>query len=350
MKPWHYLASFLVPALAALGLTLGGPWAWMTVAGVFIAIPSLDAWFGVQDGNWDDPTAQKARGNRFYSIILYAHLPIQILLILYLGYVWNHSNAPWLIRLGWVLSVMLSTGGIGITVAHELIHRKTSWERWIGKWILMTVLYMHFAIEHVRGHHAQVATENDPASAPQGMNVYRFILGTIPAQWLSAWHLEAKRLKKHGRSNLSFRNEMLWYVVIQASWLALITYLFGISFLPAYLAVASLSFLLLEIINYVEHYGLRRHRADHGRWEAVSEAHSWNSNHRVSRMMLFELSRHSDHHMSAEKPYQILRTEEASPQMPNGYPGMVLLALVPPLWFSIMDRRLPQATNTTGSL
>lgn len=349
MKPWHYLASFLVPGTAALGLALGGPWAWLTVAGVFIAIPALDAWAGARDHHADqraensseETSIQAARKNRLYSWILYAHLPVQILLIFYLGTTWNHSQAHPIVRLGWILSVMLSTGGIGITVAHELIHRRTLAERWIGRWILMSVLYMHFAIEHVRGHHALVATDQDPASAPQGMSVYRFMLGTVPGQWSSAWRLEAKRLEKHGLSLWSFHNEMLAFLMIQAAWIALIITLFGPAFLPVYLTVAILSFLLLEIVNYIEHYGLRREKGANGRWESVRESHSWNSNHWISRMLLFELSRHSDHHMSAEKPYQVLLNEPASPQMPNGYPGMVLLALVPPLWFSIMDRRLP---------
>lgn len=341
MKPWHYLASFLVPGLAALGLALGGPWAWITVAGVFIAIPVFDAWMGLREDRTDETSVLSARGNRLYSWILYAHLPVQILLIFYLGYTWNHSDAHWFVRLGWTLSVMLSTGGIGITVAHELIHRRSWAERWIGRGILMSVLYMHFAIEHVRGHHALVATDHDPASAPQGMTVYRFMLSTVPGQWRSAWRLEAKRLAKHGLALWSFHNEMLAFLAIQGAWIGLIFCLFGTAFLPVYLAVAVLSFLLLEIVNYIEHYGLRREKNANGRWESVSESHSWNSNHRISRMMLFELSRHSDHHMSAEKPYQVLLNEPASPQMPNGYPGMVLLALVPPLWFSIMDRRLP---------
>jgi alkane 1-monooxygenase len=346
VNPWNYLFSFLIPALAALGLNRGGPWAWLTVAGVLIVIPALDALVGVDGLNWDGQDVARARANRLYSLILYAHLPVQFLLIFYLGYVWTRSPEPWWVRLGWILSVMLSTGGIGVTVAHELVHRRTSWERWIGKGILMSVLYMHFAIVHVRGHHAQVATDDDPASAPQGMNVYRFMLGTVPAQWLSAWDLETRRLRKSGRSAWSLRNEMLRFLLIQVAWICAIVVLFGVSFLPVYLAVAGLSFLLLEIVNYIEHYGLRRERSHRGRWEAVSEAHSWNSNHRLSRMMLFELSRHSDHHMAAEKPYQVLCTEPASPQMPNGYPGMILLALVPPLWFSIMDRRLPQPTNS----
>lgn len=344
MKPWHYLASFLVPGTATLGLALGGPWAWLTVAGVFIAIPALDAWVGIrenrEENSFEETSIQAARANRLYSWILYAHLPVQILLIFYLGATWNHSQAHPMVRLGWILSVILSTGGIGITVAHELIHRRTLAERWIGRWILMSVLYMHFAIEHVRGHHALVATDQDPASAPQGMSVYRFMLGTVPGQWRSAWRLEAKRLAKHGLNLWSFHNEMLVFVMIQAAWIALIVTLFGTAFLPVYLAVAILSFLLLEIVNYIEHYGLRREKGTNGRWESVRESHSWNSNHRISRMLLFELSRHSDHHMSAEKPYQVLLNEPASPQMPNGYPGMVLLALVPPLWFSIMDRRL----------
>jgi alkane 1-monooxygenase len=341
MKPWNYLASFSIPLFAAIGLLWGGIWAWLTVAVVFVGVPAMDAIVGCDTDKVDDSSIEPVRGSsRFYSWILYIHLPVQLGLILLFGWEWTRQLAPWWVQAGWVLSVALSTGGIGITVAHELIHRKTKMERWIGRLILMTVLYMHFAIEHVRGHHKNVGTKEDAATAAQGTNVYAFILYTIPAQWLSAWRLELQRLKKLGIPTWSWRNEMLSFLMIQSLWLIALVSIFGWGFLGVYCVIAFLSFGLLEVVNYIEHYGLERNALPSGRLETVQEHHSWNSDHRVSRMLLFELSRHSDHHMAADRQYQTLRSKEHSPQLPSGYPGMVLLALCPPVWFWMMNPRI----------
>jgi alkane 1-monooxygenase len=342
MRPsWHF-TSFLIPGLVAFGFWRGGGWAWFPVFFVFGVIPVVDALVGTRDGNRDAPDEERARRNFLYSVILYAHLPVQLGIVLGFAKAWAQHEAPLWVKAGWLLSSALSTGGIGITVAHELIHRKNTSERWVGKLLLMLVLYMHFAIEHVRGHHVLVATRDDPASAPKGMSVYRFIRKTVPAQWKSAWKLEVARLTKRGEGVWSFQNEMLRFLAIQMIWLTLLFVCFQRTFVLAYLALAVLSFLLLEIVNYIEHYGLERQLGQKGRWEAVTEAHSWNSNHRLSRSMLFELSRHSDHHRAAGRPYQVLRSEPTSPQMPGGYPAMVLLALLYPLWFHVMDPRVPQ--------
>ena len=345
-----YLASFLIPAMTAVGLLAKGPWAWLTVAAVFIGIPLMDALLGPDRSNLDTETEKRVSDSTPYSLILYAYLPIQIGLIFLLGWTWNTSEEPLWVRIGWILSVALCTGGIGITVAHELIHRRSIAERWIGRLLLMTVLYMHFAIEHVRGHHAKVATSDDPATARKGTNVYLFILRTIPAQLRSAWDLEAARLRKRQLPVLSWRNEMLWFAAIQALWVLVIGLCFGVAFVPVFLAVAAISFLLLEMINYVEHYGLERTQLANGRYEAVKEHHSWNSDHRVSRMLLFELTRHSDHHLVASRPYQILRSPETGPGLPSGYPGMILLALAPPVWFAVMDPRVEKSMRIQETL
>lgn len=338
--------------MAAVGLSVGGWWAWLTPAFVFLAIPLIDGLLGVSDGDTDrivqgDPEdATQTQRNVWwsrdgvYTGILILQVACQLGLLLALGHYWTTEQFDVWERVGWVLSVSLSVGGVGITVAHELVHRQARWQRSAGKLMLMGVLYMHFSIEHVRGHHASVGTQEDAASAPRGMNVYRFLMRTVPLQWWSAWELERKRLGKHGRAVWSIHNEMLWFLVCQLLWLILLTAMFGLVFLPVYLVVAALSFGLLEVVNYIEHYGLRREMRGHGRYEAVGPEHSWNSNHRLSRALLFELSRHSDHHLHALKHYQKLANGERSPQLPSGYPGMVLLALVPPVWFWIMDRRL----------
>ena len=342
-----YLLSFLIPASVAAGLWYGGPWAWLTVVIVFVGVPFLDRLFGRDPTNLDPSAEKRASESAPYSLILYAYLPIQIGLLFLLGWVWNNSEAVIWVRIGWVLSVALCTGGLGITVAHELIHRRSLLERWIGRLLLMTVLYMHFAIEHVRGHHAKVGTCEDPATARKGIDVYRFIATTIPRQWKSAWNLEVARLRKHQRSIWSLRNEMLLFAAMQSLWLSLIVGCFGVMFLPIYLSVAMISFLLLEMINYVEHYGLERNQLPSGRYEAVRDHHSWNSDHRVSRALLFELTRHSDHHLVATRPYQILRSPESETELPSGYPGMILLALIPPIWFAVMDPRVERARRAT---
>jgi|688.fasta_scaffold46931_2 alkane 1-monooxygenase len=338
-----YLGSFLIPLAAAIGLWFGGVCAWVTVLFVFIGIPLLDALFGRDRKNMDPESEKDLSKSTLHNLMLYAHLPLQISLIGLLGWVWAKPDIPLWVRIGWILSVALSTGGIGITVAHELIHRRTVAERWIGRLLLMTVMYMHFAIEHVRGHHAKVGTGDDPATARQGINVYRFMWLTIPAQFRSAWKLESARLQKQQWRFWSWRNEMLLFGLLQISWLVILGFTFGIAFIPIYLTVALVSVALLEMINYVEHYGLERIQLTTGRYEAVKEHHSWNSDHRISRALLFELTRHSDHHLVATRPYQILRSFEKAPELPSGYPGMLLLTLVPPLWFSVMDPKVEQA-------
>ncbi len=342
--------------MATVGLYWGGWWAWLTPAFVFLVIPLIDGLLGVSDGDTDrmvqgdtEDATQTQRNVRWsrdgvYTGILILQVACQLGLLLALGHYWTTEQFDLWERLGWVLSVALSVGGVGITVAHELVHRQARWQRTAGKLMLMGVLYMHFSIEHVRGHHASVGTNEDAASAPRGMSVYRFLMRTVPLQWWSAWELERKRLVKHGRAVWSIHNEMLWFLVCQLLWLVLLTSMFGLVFLPVYLVVAALSFGLLEVVNYIEHYGLRRERGENGRYEAVGPEHSWNSNHRLSRALLFELSRHSDHHLHALKHYQTLANGERSPQLPSGYPGMVLLALVPPVWFWMMDRRIELRT------
>jgi alkane 1-monooxygenase len=199
---------------------------------------------------------------------------------------------------------------------------------------------MHFAIEHLRGHHQRVATDEDHASARLNETVFAFFWRSIIGQLGSAWNLERQRLVKRGSSVFSVRNEMLWFGAIQTgSWGALVA-LFGWSTGWALIAVAAVAVILLEVVNYVEHYGLRRAIDSRGRWEPVGPQHSWNSDHRLSRAMLFELPRHTDHHMNAGRSYSTLQSVDHAPQLPAGYPTMVLIALVPPLWFRLMNPRV----------
>lgn len=357
MPIWNYLPSYTIPLSAALGLWLGGAWTFLTPAYVFVLIPLLERLAGVDPSNHDPETERRVKASRLYSALLWSYVPIQIALTaFFLWRVWSAdpagalagwlgasgSGPAWEPLTGWalagaILSVGVSNGGTGITVAHELIHRASRFEQVLGRILLLTTFYMHFAIEHVYGHHKHVATEHDPATARRGESFYRFWLRTVPAQYASAWAIERRRLAKKKQGLFSWHNEMAWFHVWQAGLLALIAFGLGWGAALAFLGTCLVAFSLLEAVNYLEHYGLERHEADNGRYEKVDHHHSWNSDHVVSRMFLFELSRHSDHHATASRKYQVLRSFEESPQLPTGYPGMILLALVPPVWFRVMN-------------
>ena len=232
----------------------------------------------------------------------------------------------------------LVCGIFGINVGHELGHRKPVYERIMARALLLTSLYMHFYIEHNRGHHKHVGTPSDPATAPYGCSVYRFWLRSIPGVFRKAWDLAALAQSRQRHSLL--QNEMLQYLLIELGFCLLLGLLFGWQALLYFLAAALIGILLLETVNYIEHYGLMRKEIAPGRYERAQPEHSWNSDHLIGRAMLFELSLHSDHHYLASRKYQMLKNHPQAPQLPTGYPGSMLLALLPPAWFLVMHKRI----------
>jgi alkane 1-monooxygenase len=348
MSPWRYLIAYTIPALVFWTMFQGGAITWLPVLYVFIVIPLADFIVGRDESNLTVEAEAKAKASKIYTLILWMFIPVQFGLIFTLGYLYVQEYLTGFALMGAMLSIALSNGGIGITIAHELIHRSNKFEQLLGRILLLSVLYMHFAIEHVRGHHATVATEEDPASAKKGQSFYAFLFPGIYGQFISAWQLESERLAKFKQSKLSLNNEMIQFMIVQSAFSFLIFYLFGFEYLILFLIVAFLSFSLLEVVNYLEHYGLERQKKSNGRYEKVTHHHSWNSDHILSRMFLFELTRHSDHHAVASRKYQILRTFDDSPQLPTGYPGMILLALIPPLWFKVMDPLIDKSHSTAS--
>ena len=227
-----------------------------------------------------------------------------------------------------------------INLGHELGHRQTWGEQFLAKLMLLTSVMMHFFIEHNRGHHKNVATFEDPSTARKGETVYAFWFRAILNEYLSAWRLEKKRLEVIKQSNFSLHNEMIQFQIIQVLFVGLIYYLFGGFILLAFLFNAAIAYVSFETVQYLEHYGLQRKKNEKGRHERVKAHHSWNSNHVFGRLMMFNLSRHSDHHFKAHKKYQVLNHHDDAPQLPTGYPGMMILSLIPPLWFYIMNPKL----------
>ena len=185
------------------------------------------------------------------------------------------------------------------------------------------------------------ATREDPASARYNQTVYSFWFTSIFGQYISAWKIQKDLLQRENKGFFSLKNDMFWYVLLQLSYLLAVYLLFGTTVLLLAISIAISALVLLETINYIEHYGLRRNKNESGRYERVKEIHSWNSNHVLGRIMLYELTRHSDHHYRSHKKYQLLEYHELSPQLPYGYPTSMVLSLVPPLWFAIMNKRIP---------
>lgn len=324
----------LFATMPLVWVALGIPW--MTLVVTFVLIPALDAWVGApRQGATQALPAPIARW------IPRAHLVFQAWLLV--GAV---RLAPTLALdelVVFALAVGTVTGGIGITVAHELGHRAARIDRAIAKALLVSVLYGHFFVEHVRGHHVRVATPDDPATAPRGMNVYRFLLRSVIGGFAHAWRLEAMRLRRSGRSAWHPSNWVLSGAVLSGLLLGAATWAGGVPALVLFVLQAVWACVLLEIVNYIEHYGLQRRRVA-ARYEPVQPRHSWNADFAISNWLLFNLQLHSDHHAHMERPYEALRTMPEAPQLPAGYPTMVVAVLIPPLWFALIERRLREAT------
>jgi alkane 1-monooxygenase len=252
------------------------------------------------------------------------------------------ASLRWWETTGRIFSMGLLCGTFGINVAHELGHRVNKYEQFFAKALLLTSLYMHFFIEHNKGHHKNVATPEDPSSARYNEPVFIFYFRTIIFSYISAWKIANAEIRKKGLPALHWKNEMWQAQIIQLLFLAAIVFFFGWLITLYFLAAATIGFLLLETVNYIEHYGLQRKQRADGNYERTMPHHSWNSNHILGRLMLFELSRHSDHHYLASRKYQILQHHEDAPQLPTGYPGSMILAMVPPLWFFVMNKKIKQ--------
>ena len=331
-----YLLSYIVPGFAAFCLFSDSIWAWVAPIIAFVILPILELVMPAPVDNLSPDEEESLLQSRWYDLVVYSMVPFQLAMLAWYLYSNATIDKPLWLWGAHAAAMGLLSGIIGINVAHELGHRRSRFEQNLSKILLFTTLYMHFFIEHNRGHHNKVATADDPASARYGEWLYPFVARSIIFSWLDAWKLEATRLRAVERPIVSWHNEMLRFTVYQTAAVAAVFVIGGPWVAFSWLASAFLGILLLEVVNYLEHYGLSRQQLDNGRYERVQPVHSWNSNHLLGRMLLFELTRHSDHHANARRRYQILRHFDESPQLPTGYPGMMVLATIPPLWFAVM--------------
>jgi alkane 1-monooxygenase len=328
------MAPFLAWGSVALtgfnGLWLLGPLL------IFVAFPILDIAVGVDATNPPDSVLKWLEQDRYYRWCTYVFIPIQYAGLVLACWLWSNGDLSVLSSLGLAFTVGV-VGGIAINTAHELGHKRDSAERWLSRVALAQTGYGHFFIEHNRGHHVRVATPEDPASSRLGESFWAFLPRTVSGSLSSAWGIEAARLDRLGRSHWSIHNDILSAWAMTVGLFAALAIVFGPVVLPYLLIQAVIGFSLLEVVNYLEHYGLRRDKREDGRYERCLPEHSWNSNNVASNVLLYHLQRHSDHHANPTRRYQALRHVEEAPQLPTGYAGMIVLAWFPPLWRRVMD-------------
>ena len=345
MKDLKYLAAYINPALAAIGLLAGGYLTYLNVAFVFLLVPVIDQFGPVDSHNSDKEEKKELLSNKVFDWLLYLNLPILYGIIFLFIYAMGQGGMTTFELVGNIISVGIVIATCGINVGHELGHRKQNFEKRIAQLLYLPALYIHFFIEHNLGHHKHVATDMDPASAKQGDVLYLFWFKSVIGGYKSAWKIEKDRMARKRLPFFSLKNEMIQFTFAQLAYLLVIYFLAGPTGLLVLMGTGVLGFLFLETINYVEHYGLRRKKLPSGRFERVQPQHSWNAEYSFGRIVLYELTRHSDHHFQASKKYQILDHYEEAPELPFGYPLAILISFIPPLWFSIMDKRIPESSN-----
>jgi len=344
----RYGGSLPVIILVLVGIELGfqfhpAYWAIGAIA-LFIVHPLLDTIVGQnKKNNKADPRLAKAilyLYAIFQTVLLYRSLAASQELFL------AGISTAWYMILA--VSIGVLTGSFGITFAHELFHAPDKLSRGLGVWLLLCVSYSHFRIEHVFGHHKDAATPLDTDTALRGESFYRFLVRSFLSGYTNAWRIEAKRLTNKSSLAFIFANRFIKYSLMQAMIYALIYYFFGVVGLLFFAAQSLVAIVLLEVVNYIEHYGLQRKKLDSGRYESYGPQHTWDNAHVMTNALLINLGKHSHHHISPSKHYQELELLGGAFIHPYGYAVMVWFALIPPLWFSVMDWRIDARVQAGG--
>ncbi|PBJ00715.1 Alkane 1-monooxygenase [Rhodococcus erythropolis] len=344
-----FIAVGLVALFNSLGWNAISPvWWWIGPLLVYILLPILDVFFGPDGENPPDEVMERLENDKYYRYCTYIYIPFQLASLVVACYLWSATDLSWLgidgglgliSKIGLAISIGC-VAGIGINTAHELGHKKDDLERWLSKITLAQSFYGHFYIEHNRGHHVRVATPEDPASSRFGESFWTFLPRSVLGSLRSSWSLEKARLDRLGKKPWTIRNDVLHSWLMSVVLFGVLVAVFGLSVLPFLVLQAVFGFCLLETVNYLEHYGLKRRRLDSGRYERAAPEHSWNSDHICTNIFLYHLQRHSDHHANPTRRYQTLRSMDGAPNLPSGYASMIMLAYVPPLWRKVMDPKV----------
>lgn len=336
-KDAKYLIAFLLPLSAYIGLELRGIFAPGSLYLAFGIIPVFDQLITKDQSNNTAEEKLSKEKRVWFDLLLWLNIPIVYFIMFRFAYLIQEVPLSMFEQIALSVNIGLVFSTSGINVAHELGHRTEWYNKLFARILLLPSLYMHFTLAHNYGHHKNVGTPNDSVTARKNESIYRFLPRAVFGFYREAWKIESRRLKKLGLIAFHWKNEMIRNTMLQTFYVIALLYYFDLRIMTLLLVSAIFSFLLLETIDYVEHYGLKRKKLVSGKFERLSRMHSWNSDHRLGRIFLFELVRHGDHHMQSTKKYQNLDHLDRSPELPFGYPMSIILALIPPIWFSIMN-------------
>lgn len=327
MQSLFYGSGFLISALSTWGFYSGGAWTWTGFILLFGIVSLLDLLFPKLK---IDLSLTQSKISDLWLFISPFYLTF---LLIYSGYLFLQSTSVFEMT-GLLLSQGTLLGALGITMAHELVHRPEKWQRALGVWNLQLVHFGHWGIEHVFGHHKNVATPLDSATAKKNQTLYQFWFQNYFGGFKNAWKHEAHRSK-----NL-LQNRLFHYLAISFLTLSFVFIFLPLKVLFFWLGVSFLAVILLLTVDYIEHYGLIRKTNENGFFEPVKPEHSWDSQSLFTNIILMNLGLHTHHHLKARLPFQQLASNPASRQMPYGYSVMVALAFVPPLYFKLMNPKL----------
>ena len=334
MHRYKYLIAYLAPISAFIGLYFKGWWSFGSIYIGFLFIPAVEGLF-YKNPDIDDAPTGEPKKSFLHDLFLCLNIPIVYSLIYYYAFTINTFDLVWYEHFGLVLNVGLILGTSGINVAHELGHRKEKIHHWMSWALLLPSHYLHFFIEHNKGHHRYIATLDDPATARKDEPIYSFWLRSVKDSYWHAWAIEKERLELQHKKVWSTDNLMILFLLSSLAYLGFFILVFNLYVAVMIALVGIIGLLFLESVNYIEHYGLLRKST-----EPVHEGLSWDADQPLGRIFLYELTRHADHHTNASKPYQTLQASYRSPKMAYGYPASIILALIPHLWFKIMNPRL----------
>lgn len=351
-KRGAWLLSLLFPLLPLLGVGLHGvlgqeAWLLLPLFVVYVLVPLVDARLGEDVSNPPEAAVPQLEADLYYRVLLWLTVPLYFGGLLVAAFWAVNADLSWVGWLALVYSAGL-VGGLAVNTGHELGHKRSTADQLFGRLALAVPAYGHFSVEHNFGHHRQVATPEDSASARFGESIYRFARREIPGGLRRALHIETQRQARRGRGFLTVHNEILQSWLVTLLFQGAVVVWLGWGALPFLLIHNVVAWWQLTSANYVEHYGLKRKRLAGGLYERCLPHHSWNSNHVASNLLLFHLERHSDHHAYPQRRYQSLRDFPDVPRLPSGYFGMFLLAYLPPLWFRVMNPRTLALPHVRG--
>ena len=329
LKHSRFLLALTTAAAPVFGHWLGAYW--YAFAVFWVVVPVLDRLIGRSAQPCGDEEMRRLERNPLFRFVLHAWVPLQLGLIGWGAWLVGTGGVAGFDAVLFTLSVGLATGGAGITIAHELGHKRPLVDRLLSRVLLISVSYGHFTVEHNRGHHVRVATPEDPASARYGESYWTFLPRTLSGSLRHAWELD--------------RREVLLSSLATCAVAAALGAAFGPLAAACFFGQSAMAIALLEAVNYIEHYGLVRRRLADGRYERPAARHAWDAYEWLSNCFLVHLQRHADHHLNPMRPYAALQPQDESPKLPMGYPGMVPLAFLPPLWFAVMNPRVPRPAH-----